>query len=126
MRYFLDTTFLIDYMRGNPAALGRFRTFFEQGDQLLINEVVVCELATGITSPQRPAMTALLRPLEFVQPGPDTALRAGDWRQAARQVGFALSLTDALIAATAHELDAHVVTRNLRDFANTPVAIETY
>jgi predicted nucleic acid-binding protein len=37
-----------------------------------------------------------------------------------------LSLADALIAAAADASDAAVLTRNVRDFAMTPVRIETY
>jgi predicted nucleic acid-binding protein len=37
-----------------------------------------------------------------------------------------LSAPDALIAASAEALDATVLTRNLRDFALTPVPVETY
>ncbi len=43
-------------------------------------------------------------------------------RPAARQ---GLSLPDALIAAAAED-DAIVLTRNVRDFALTPVRVETY
>jgi predicted nucleic acid-binding protein len=37
-----------------------------------------------------------------------------------------LSLADALIAAVADALGASVVTRNVRDFALTPVRVERY
>ena len=40
--------------------------------------------------------------------------------------GRHLSLADALIAAAADVADAAVLTRNIRDFAMTPVRIETY
>ena len=48
------------------------------------------------------------------------------WRAAARESGRTLDLPDALIAATAFDLDAAVLTRNVQDFALTPVRIETY
>jgi predicted nucleic acid-binding protein len=37
-----------------------------------------------------------------------------------------LSATDALVAATANAIDAIVLTRNVRDFALTPVTVERY
>jgi predicted nucleic acid-binding protein len=37
-----------------------------------------------------------------------------------------LSLPDALIAAVALTLEAEVLTRNVRDFGLTPVAVERY
>ncbi len=51
---------------------------------------------------------------------------AGSWREVARSRGRHLSLADALIAAAAHDADAAVLTRNVRDFALTPVRVETY
>jgi predicted nucleic acid-binding protein len=126
VKYLLDTTFLIDCLRGDAAAISRFDEFFVAGDQPLVNEVVVCELATGARSDRDPAMLALLEPLEFIQPGPEAAVVAGRWRAAALRLGRTLSVADALIAAAAEASDATVLTRNGRDFALTPVSIESY
>jgi predicted nucleic acid-binding protein len=51
---------------------------------------------------------------------------AGTWRRLAHERGYRLSLPDALIASAADAVDAAVLTRNVRDFALTPVRIETY
>lgn len=126
MRYLLDTTFLIDHLRGDPAAVGRFARLFEDDDEPLVNDVVVCELATGARHEPDPDLLALLRPIDFLQPGPDTALLAGRWRREARAKGWTLSLADALIAAAAHAEDAVILTRNVRDLSLTPVRVEAY
>ena len=126
MRYFLDTTFLIDYLRGNPAATSRFATMFEDGDQLFVNEIVACELAAGSRHDPDPVLEALLEPLEFLQPGPETAVLAGRWRRAASRAGRTLSLADALIAAAAVHGGATVLTRNARDFSLTPTLVAAY
>jgi len=126
MRYQLDSTFVIDYLRGDPAALDRFRRFFEAGDDVFIDQVVICEVATGSRTHPDPDLEAMLEPLEFVQPGPDAPRRAGEWRSVASGRGLDLSLADALIAAAANASDATVLTRNVRDFALTPVRVETY
>ena len=99
---------------------------FEDGDEPVVNEVVVCEVAGGMPYLPHPDLTALLEPLEFVQPGPNAPLMAGQWRIDARRRGHQLSLADALIAVAAHEADAAILTRNVRDFAHLPVAVETY
>lgn len=125
MRYLLDATFLIDYLRGEAAAAAKMRSMFESADELLVNEVAVCEAATG-ARPGDHALAALLEPLEFIQPGPLAAQLAARWRFEARVRGSTLALPDALIAAAAYDTDAVVLTRNLRDFALTPARLEAY
>lgn len=125
-RYVLDTSFLIDHLRGDAAAVERFARIFELGDDAIVNEVVSCEAWTGAPAAGDPALRALLNAVEFVQPGPAAAEVAGRWRQEARDRGHVLSLPDALIAAAAESLDAAVLTRNVRDFALTPAGVEPY
>lgn len=126
MRYLLDTSFAIDYLRGTDAAVARFARFFEDGDEPYVNDVVLCELAVGEPSTTASGFLAFVRAVSFVQPGPDAAVQAGVWRRSARKLGRTLHLADSLVAATADALGAPVVTRNERDFALTPVRIETY
>lgn len=124
--YMLDTTFVVDYLRNVPAAVERYERLFERGDDVLINEIVVCEAAAGAPEHPDPALVAFMSPVEFVQPGPDAPLLAGQWRADARRRGQSLSLADALIAAAAHSTNATVLTRNVRDFSLTPVRVESY
>lgn len=126
MRYLLDTTFAIDYLRGTDAAVVRFRRFFEDGDEPYVNDVVLCELAVAERSTTEPPFLAFVRGVSFAQPGPDAALQAGVWRRAARKAGRTLNLADSLIASTAEALGAVIITRNQRDFALTPVRVESY
>lgn len=126
MRYLLDTSFLIDHMRGDAAARHRMVSLWSEAEALNVNEIVVCELFTGLNELDLEAGRAFVRPLEFVQPGPEAAESAGRWRAAARARGRTLSLADALIAAAADSLGATVLTRNERDFALTPVKVATY
>lgn len=126
MRILLDTCFLIDHLRGVEAALDRLETAFVDGDEVFINEVVVAETRAGLRARDSRAFDNLIRPLEFVQPGPDAALTAGQWRREARERGGDLAVADALIASAAASLNAAVLTRNVRDFALTPVRVLTY
>lgn len=126
MYLLLDSTIVIDYLRGVPAARTRVRRIFEDGDQPSVNGVVVCEVRAGLKDADVAAFDSLLEPIEFLQPGPASAVRAGQWRAEARLHGRVLSLGDALIAAAAEAADAAVLTRNVRDFALTPVRVESY
>ena len=126
MRYLIDTTFVIDHLRGDPSARERLARAAELGDELFVNEVVVAESWAGAHSNDDRDLEVFLQFLEFVQPGPDAAKTAGRWRADARTRGWTLSAPDALIAAAAQSLDAVLLTRNLRDFALAPVRVETY
>ena len=126
MRILADSAFVIDYLNGDPAALARWREVFEEGDEPIVNEIVVAEVRTGLKPWEVADFDAFLRPVEFIQPGPDAALLAGRWRAEARAVGRTLGLADALIAAVAYTDNATVLTRNTRDFALTPVRLVTY
>jgi predicted nucleic acid-binding protein len=122
----LDTTFIIDYLRQQPHALSRLRSMYEAGDEPVVTSIVVSEAWTGARRPIDEDLVAFLRYIEYAHPGPETARLAGTWRAEARESGRTLDLPDALIAATAFDLDAAVLTRNIRDFELLPVRVETY
>ncbi|HET9522047.1 MAG TPA: PIN domain-containing protein [Candidatus Limnocylindrales bacterium] len=126
MRYLLDTTFVIDHLRGDPDARRRLAQIVERGDEPFVCDVVACEAWAGAHDDLDRDLMGLLRFVEFVQAGPEQARRAGRWRADARRRGSTLSAPDALIAASAEALDATVLTRNLRDFALMPIPVETY
>ncbi len=126
MRLLFDSAFVIDLLDGLPEAIDRHRAIYESGDEAFINEVVVCEVRAGIVQRDEQSLMGILEPVEFIQPGPEAALTAGAWRRDAHERGYRLSLPDALIASAADAIDAAVLTRNVRDFALTPVRVETY
>lgn len=126
MRLVLDSTFLIDHLRGEAAAVAELARIFEFGDEPIVTEIIVCEVRAGLLPEAERHLVALLEPMEFVQPDPGTAMRAGRWRAELRARGSTLSLADALIAAAADSMGATVLTRNRRDFSLTPVPVQTY
>jgi len=125
-RYLLDTTFIVDHLRGTPEAVQRLRRIVEQGDIPFVNDVVTAEAWAGAPSDHDPALSNLLEFLEFVAAGPMAAKAAGRSRARSRAAGRDIGIADALIAACADDSGAAVLTRNVRDFALTPVPVETY
>ena len=125
-RYLLDTTFIVDHLRGTPEAVQRLRRIVEQGDIPFVNDVVTAESWAGAQSDDDPALTNLLDFIEFVATGPSHAKAAGRWRARSRSAGHDIGVADALIAACAEDSRASVLTRNVRDFSQTPVSVETY
>jgi predicted nucleic acid-binding protein len=126
MRYMLDATFLIDLLRGDPGAAARLDAMYLAGDDPIVTSVTNTEIWSGVRPNGAGPVEDLLRYLEYVHVGPDAARLAGEWRASARTRGRTLGLPDALIAATAHQAGATVLTRNVRDFSLTPVRVESY
>ena len=126
MRILADSAFVIDYLRGLPEAESRWEAVFADGDEPIINEIVVCEVAAGLRDRDVGRFKAFLEPVEFIQPAPEAALMAGRWRAEARASGKTLGMADAMIAAAAFTDHAAVLTRNSRDFVLTPVRVLTY
>ena len=126
MRLMLDTTFVIDHLRQDPQAAQLFQRLAEGGDSLYVCDIVVCETYAGTHPGGQTQVDRFFRFLEFVQPGPDAARQAGAWRAEALRGGRSLSAADALIASAAEAVGAAVLSRNVRDFALTPVRVETF
>jgi predicted nucleic acid-binding protein len=122
----VDSSFVIDHLLGDAGAIARWAKVFGSGERPFVTEIVVCEVRAGLREADEHHFLAFLRPIEFVQPGPDAAVQAGRWRYAAHRRGRQLSLADGLIAAAAESLHAAVLTRNVRDFSLTPVRVESY
>lgn len=112
-RYLLDSDFLIDHLRGVAAA----RSFFDQLDgDLFVSVITVTELCSGIRSTRHQSATDALLKLTTVIPVDDSiAKRAGQIRAQYRQ-SQGTSTPDALIAATAEQLNANLVSFNRRHF----------
>lgn len=126
MQLLLDSSFVIDFLRGLPDAQARLAAIYKRGDEPLVTSIVVAEVWSGAEESAHQSIDRFFRFIEYVHPGPQSARRAGEWRRAARRDGRTLGLADAMIAATAHDCAAAVLTRNVRDFGLTPVRVETY
>ena len=125
MRYVIDTTLLIDYVRGRAAAGEVIQSLFAEPNDLLICEAVVAEALSACSDDERAAIAHLIDALEYVALPPDAAAWAGEsrrrgGRQSRRTLG------DALIAAAAWFSDATVVTRNPQDFEAQGVRVLAY
>jgi len=99
---------------------------YEDGSELYTCDVVTCEAMSGGTDDHLAAVSALLRPLEYVSTSPDAARWAAASRLARHRADGKQGLGDALIAAVAVSLGATVVTRNRPDFERQGVPVLSY
>ncbi|ABE64888.1 Prevent-host-death protein (plasmid) [Nitrobacter hamburgensis X14] len=134
MNVLLDTKVLSEVRRSapDPKVLAWLDTIDE--DRAFISVASIAELKRGIAlmddGRRREALTAWLAEDltarfagRIVPIDPAIAERWGDLMAQARQSGFALSAMDGFFAATAHDRDLVLATRNTKDFAPLGVAL---
>ena len=112
-RLLFDTDVLVDYLRGIPEAVGYVE---QRTETLLLSAISVAELFAGVREGrERVALHTFVAAFEIVPIDREIGERGGLLRREFRAT-HALSLADALIAATADVADAELVTLNLKHF----------
>ena len=122
-RILLDTTVLIDALRGRPVSR-RIRRMRRGGDLLFTTAVNVEEVFRGALPGEAAQLRHLFNGLRVAPLGRDEGRQAGTWRRAFAAAGTTLSQADCLIAAAASALGATVATGNPRHFPMTEVTVE--
>ena len=119
----LDTTVLIDALRGRSAA-GRLRQLRAQQEVPLVCAVNVEEIFRGLRQGEEPSVARLLNGMAIAPLGRQEGERAGAWRRSFAARGITLSQSDCLVAAAAVSMDARLATGNPRDFPMSEVVVE--
>lgn len=116
MKLLIDASILIDYLRGGIVGTQFFDQIVNQNVEFLIPTIIIFELFSG-KSTKNPLIAkkiadfiASFKRIELTE---EIALRAG---KLYRQTGKALGPQDYIIAASALELNATVVTLNKKHF----------
>lgn len=122
-KYLLDTTALIDHLRGRKEVVDLITALAKEGHLIGVCCINVAELHAGLGQTERPMADHLLDSLEFYEVTRDTAKQAGRYRYDFARKGMALAMADALIAATAVNQEATLVTANTRDFPMTELRL---
>ncbi|MCP9491138.1 MAG: PIN domain-containing protein [Solirubrobacteraceae bacterium MAG38_C4-C5] len=118
----LDTTVLIDALRGRAAA-GRLRDL-RHGEVPLICAVNVEEIARGVRGGEEAAVGRLLNALRIAPLGRAEGELAGRWRREHAARGVTLAQADCLIAAAAVGVGARLATGNPKDFPMPELSVE--
>jgi hypothetical protein len=109
----LDTSILIDVLRGDPEALGYVRGLSEVPT---CSEVTRIEVARGLRRGERASSEQLFRTLQWIPIDEPIARRAGELGRRWDRHRPGISLADLVIGATAEQLDAGLATANVRHF----------
>lgn len=116
MSLLLDTTVLIDALRGRAAA-ERLRRLRAAGEVPWICAVNVEEVVRGLLPGEEGATARMLGAFRLAPLGYAEGERAGHWRRDQAARGRTVAQADCLIAAAAVGVDARLATGNPKDFA---------
>lgn len=115
VRILLDSTVLIDALRGRSAA-ERLRMMRRDGDEPWVCAISVEEIWRGLRTSEETVATKLFRGLRVAPLGVAEGQRAGEWRRDFAETGQSLHQADCLIAAAAVGVRAKLATGNPKDF----------
>lgn len=113
MTVVLDTSVLIDVLRGEEAALGYVRSL---SDVPVCSEVTRIEVARGLRSSERTSAEQLFRTLTWVGVDEPIARRAGELGRRWDRHRPGIALADLVIAATAEQVEAELATVSVGHF----------
>lgn len=119
----LDSTVLIDFLRGRPA-VQRVRQLRAAGDVPGTTAINVEEIVRGLRAGEHVAARQLFDGLVIVPIRESEGWQAGLWRRESAASGVMLWQADCLMAAAARRLGAVLATGNPKDFPMAGVAIE--
>jgi predicted nucleic acid-binding protein len=116
VRIVVDSSVLIDHLRGNAGARAAVSERVRRGDQLWGIVVTRAEVLAGMRSAERAETVRLLDRVSWLDIDVEVADEAGTLARRFRRSHPGLQLADCLIAAGARKLGASLLTQNVRHF----------
>lgn len=120
----LDTTVLIDLLRGRPSARARIEALRASGDTPYVCAINVEETVRGLQPSEEDAARALLGGLRLVPLGDAEGWLSGESRRSYAARGRTLSQADCLVAAAALSIGGRLATGNPKDFPMAGIDVE--
>lgn len=122
-RLLLDSTVLIDALRGRAAA-SRLAGLRRTGTEPWVCAISAEEIWRGIQTNEETVARRLFNGLRVAPLGTSEGIRAGQWRRDFAARGITLHQADCLIAAAALGVGASLATANVADFPMAELTIE--
>ena len=119
----LDTTALIDALRGRTAA-ARILELRAAGDRPYVCAINIEELFRGMKTSEESKIARLLNGMRLAPLGRAQGEQAGRWRRQFATRGITLSQADCLVAAAAIGVGARLATGNPRDFPMKGIEVD--
>ena len=122
-RLLLDTTVLIDALRGRPAA-ARVAGLRRTGTEPWACAISVEEIWRGLRPDEELPARRLFNGLRLAPWGSAEGMRAGRWRRLFALQGVTLHQADCLVAAAAAGIGAALATANVGDFPMVDIDVQ--
>ena len=117
MRLVLDTSVLIDHLRGRPrAATEIIPRAIARGDELWSSYVVRAELLAGMRAVEEAPTRELLRLITWVDVDESLSEAAGALGRRYLSAHPGIEVADLIVAALVQHLDAELKTTNIKHF----------
>lgn len=120
MTVVVDSSVLIDHLRGEPAAKAALTAARAAGERAVASSLTKVELIAGMRSGERRRTRELFSILRWIPVTDEIAERAGELARRFRASHQGVDVVDYVIAATAEELEAALWTTNVRHFPMFP------
>ncbi len=120
MKLVIDTSILIDHLRGGKIWNDLLKEIKEKDVELYMPTIVIFELFSGQSSKDSAMMKKIYRFLEnfkLIELTEDIARRVGEIY---RDISVTLQVPDYVIAASTLEINGEVVTLNIKHFEKIP------
>ena len=114
--YLLDTTVIIDYLRGKEKAVKLLKKLYYEGSLLDCSPINIVEVYTGMKEKEREVTEDFLDSLEYYDLTKEIAKQAGEYKKSYREKGITLSFPDMLIASIAIAYDLILITDNSKHY----------
>lgn len=125
MNLLVDTSVLIDVLRGRPGRAEILRSLVAQASLLCCCDITLAEVYAGMLDKERNATEELLDSLYYLPSEPAVARSAGHLRRDWRRRGATLTLSDTFIAALALHYGVALLTDNLKHFPMKELTVWT-
>lgn len=124
----LDTTFLIDFFRGNLEAVKKIEEMESADEAIFTTSVSVFEVVQGIKgNKERLSAKEFFSSIGVFALTKKSAVTAGEIRSGLKKSGLTIDPEDAMIAGIAIVKGQAVLTRNKKHFSQiTNLLVETY
>lgn len=122
-RLLLDSTVLIDALRGRTAA-ERVAGLRRVGTEPWVCAISIEEIWRGLRRREEPVVRRLFNGLRVAPLGTAEGIRAGTWRREFADRGVTLHQADCLIAAAALGVGAAIATANIHDFPMQGITVD--